>query len=468
MRDFILPIPSNLDFNEIISNNELELDIDYLNYTLNYILNGLAYYIENYNPDKGYLDKIQDIYVPIHSKKDVLVRHNKHKKHIEFLISDCVEHTRKVSRTKFVTEYISVLYGKRYTKGKASYSYRMNPAFMIKELNFKKIDDVKFINKILKYRSVTPPILKSGKYRFLFKYFEKQNLKINFDEAVKLCNLRWKGHNDYGKYLNEIFKIVDLNNHIYKLYYTEETDSRIHSNITMLPKVYREFISYNNKSLVEVDLSNSIFYFLSMLVSDNVSNYLINNNLLVHMFYKTLESLSIIEIELVRELTISGQFYDSFIDDIRKEFDVDSLSVMYRNEVNKDDDFVDDYGQIREIAKKYIIAMINAESNSEKYLGFRNIFKNKFPSLLNIINNFKDTHGNKKLSHMLLQIESHYVLDVVAREFNKKYYSQAPIFTLHDCLITTEDFGDELENLVIDTLKDRLSIAPMVKKVAWL
>ncbi|MDL5513975.1 hypothetical protein QSE00_19315 [Arenibacter sp. M-2] len=470
MKDYIVLTPQELDIDKILSDNstsldnEYTLDNEYLKYLISYILSKLAFYIENFERNKGdkYVPLAQH-HIPIHSKKDVLVRPDKHKKHVEFLTSDFEEITYRLSRTKTKQKLISMLYRKDYEVGKVAYSYRINPRYKGQKLSLNYIHNHKLIQKIREHNSVIPSIITSGKYRFLGKYFDSSSLKINVDEAVLLSNARFSSHKDYGKYLNEMFQIIDLSNGVYRFYNKDETDARLHTNISRLPKVYRQYLTYNNNHLVEVDLSNSIIYFLSMLTSNRVNNSVLNKFPFLLMFYKTLETLDTRETDLLKELSTNGKFYDYFIPSFEDRYTSDDLTTMFEQE--NDGDYNGHFDQKRKVAKRQILAMIFAASDAYKVE--QDIFFFVFPDLLNTINAFKDKHDYEKLSHTLLQLESHYMLDVVAREFNRVNAKKAPIFTLHDCLITTQDYSTELTNTMRRVFEQEFLIAPKMESKNW-
>ncbi|WP_417556908.1 hypothetical protein [Mesoflavibacter zeaxanthinifaciens] len=466
MKQLIVFTPKEVDIDKILKENELDLNADYLKHFISYVLNGLARFVEHYDKKTGEYIRLRKKYVKLNSKRDVLNK-NIHKKHADFLVSNFEPFTYRLSRTTKGKKLISILYRKPYVEKKKSYSYRINPNYSKQELKVNYIKSSSFRTKIREYSTQIPPVLKTGKYRFLNKYFENEKLDIDFDKALQLCNKRFHEQKDYGKYLNEIYKIVDLKNKIYRVYYHEDTDARLHTNITMLNKVYRKYLTYNNKKLVEVDLSNSIIYFLTMLICNNniTDNNHLNNNILLLKFQESLKSLSIKEIDLVKKIVVNGEFYDYFIDDIVEYFEYDELKVLYNKD--NEENYSGSRTEIRKIAKKNILAMIFADPRSKNYTKFRKIFKNKFPELLAVLNRFKIENGKKQLSHLLFQIESYYVLDVVARDFNKKYSKTAPIFSLHDCLITTEDFASELKKTFEVVLNRELANKPMTKITKW-
>lgn len=59
------------------------------------------------------------------------------------------------------------------------------------------------------------------------------------------------------------------------------------------------------------------------------------------------------------------------------------------------------------------------------------------------------------------------MLDKVGRKFNMKYWKKAPVFSLHDCLITTEGFEGNLEAILKEVFVDVFNVAPKVETAYW-
>lgn len=463
MKSFAVLIPEGLDIEDLVRVHSPNLDTEYLKYLIHLTLSHIAFFHHDKDSKEpiSYSD-VTEVYKQIHSD-DLLVSNPKHKKHIDFLRNEYFGYTRKESRTRFKETTVSVFHSKRYEEGRA-YSYKLNPIFLKQRLKVDYITTPRFLKKVKDSFTVLPSVVRNGKYRFLGKFFDEKKLKVRFDEAVRFCNDRYAEHKDYARYVSELNNLVDLKNGCFKIYYVPEKDGRIHSNITSLSKVYRRFLTFDGKRLVEVDLSSSIIYFIAMLINNRVKVDNIHiNTYYPLMFTKTLESLDIVEKELLKEKCVSGQFYELFISDFRTTFNWFKLKGMFKT-VSKDE-FDGSDKQVRKIAKKYLLAMIFADVNS--YRKVQDIFKKKFPNLLDVLILFKKKFGYESLSHFLLQMESCLMLDKVARRFNAKYWREAPIFSLHDCLITTVDYESQLEAILKEVFKEEFDVAPRVETAHW-
>lgn len=465
MKSFAVLIPEGLDIEDLVRVHSPNLDPEYLKYLIHLTLSQIAFIHQNTDSKKSIkFSDIRKVYKQIHTN-DLLVSNSKHKEHIDFLRSKSFKFILRKSRTRYEEVELSVFHSKGYIKGKTPFRYKLNPIFLKQRLKIEYITKPTLIKKVKDSLTILPSVVRNGKYRFLGKYFDENRLKVNFDEAVCLCEQRYSEHKDYAKYVNELNQLIDLNNGCYRIYYVPDKDGRIHSNITRLSKVYRRFLTYDGKRLVEVDLSNSIIYFIAMIVNNHIKQDRININLSLNllMFAKTLGSLDMIEKELLEKKSVSGEFYELFISDFKSTFNWYKLKSMFKSVSN--DEFNGSYKQVRKITKKYLLAMIFADIGS--YTEVQDIFRKKFPNLLDALILFKKKFCYESLSHLLLQTESCLMLDKVARRFNAKHCRVAPIFSLHDCLITTIDYESELETILKEVFKEEFDIAPKVETAPW-
>ena len=55
------------------------------------------------------------------------------------------------------------------------------------------------------------------------------------------------------------------------------------------------------------------------------------------------------------------------------------------------------------------------------------------------------------------------MLDIVARKLNNDLKGKVPVFTLHDCIITTEENLEFVESFMKNTLTEALGFTPKMK-----
>ncbi|WP_336687361.1 hypothetical protein [Chryseobacterium bernardetii] len=477
MKPLAVLIPERIDIEEIVNVNSSLFEEDYLRYLINTIVIKQGRIVENkeLNNEKDLKQrKYQNAskeYIRIESLKNGS-QHEKHKELIKYLCQNNVEIHSSRTRMKL----ISICERTRSVQ-EEPFKYRFSEYFRENKLRIEFIKDYKIINAFKKQHSKCDGELNTGTFKFLSKFFNQDKLQIDLEKAVELCEQRYGEHQKYGVYVKEMMQIVNLYNGIYRLTFKRNSLGRIYTNITQLPKVYREFITYDNKQLSEIDISNSVIFFLGLLLDETLNKNLIidlfNKNIYnllneesysyYHSFYKSFESLSQKETQLLKILGSNGKFYDEFISDFDKTYPFEQMKYFYESE--NDGIYTGTESQIRKVCKKRLLAMLFAQS--KHYEQEQEIFKTKFPELLERINKFKDVAGHEKLSHILFQIEACFVVDIVARKFNRKYWKTTPIFTLHDCLITTSDYIGKLEQVFNDSFIEYLGCVPKTEVKEW-
>lgn len=98
-----------------------------------------------------------------------------------------------------------------------------------------------------------------------------------------------------------------------------------------------------------------------------------------------------------------------------------------------------------------------------------------FPNIHDVIKKFKQakfrdfkkSKRHKKLSFMLFQLESHFMLNVIARVINNKFKRKIPLFTLHDCLVVKESDLDQVYELIHEIFIREIGYAPNMTKKIW-
>jgi hypothetical protein len=283
---------------------------------------------------------------------------------------------------------------------------------------------------------------------------------------------------DYRKHLLNAIQIKEIANRDFSIKYTHKTDGRLHHQITRLSKELRKFLKYDEEELAECDLSASVPTILSYTLlninnSDSIPlNSVVNKSKLYYphyMFCKNAVPLDIIEVELFSKKILSGQFYESFIEGMHNihhfdnslkpdEYFLKNVEKMFGRE------FDGDAEDLRKVMKKNILSMFN--SKPAHYLNEEAEFNMHYSSILKWIKTFKK-RNHEYFSYLMLQLESYFILEVVARQFNNKFKGKKPLFTLHDCLITTKSNIGVLHEFMKKRLSKELKFDPILKIEVW-
>jgi hypothetical protein len=81
------------------------------------------------------------------------------------------------------------------------------------------------------------------------------------------------------------------------------------------------------------------------------------------------------------------------------------------------------------------------------------IFKSVFPGVEKWINQIHKLIGKQRFSYLLQRSESYLLLGVICREFNS-LYPDAPLFTIHDGVFTTEKYIRKLNGFILKRLNE--------------
>jgi hypothetical protein len=82
-----------------------------------------------------------------------------------------------------------------------------------------------------------------------------------------------------------------------------------------------------------------------------------------------------------------------------------------------------------------------------------------YPFVNQFILRIMDRICKRNFSLLLQRVESYLILDCVVPEFHRRC-SVAPVFTIHDCIITTEQHKLELTNVMFEVLHEKTGIKP--------
>lgn len=428
--------PKSLNLEKRIKEYKPDFDynLDYFYFLLNRISKQSTFKIQK---DED------DVWIPLCS--NVLINHPyNYKKHLRYLLDEL--------------DSDKILWGNRYEVGKC-YSYRLAPKYFNDNLKIYKITDKKLLKYLNKYY---PKKVKTNnpfdkKYKFLSKYFKSGLLKINIDRAMqeneRLYKCNWKDpvKASLKQRLNAI-QIIDIANEDYKITHSHKTDGRIHTQLTYLNKNLRKYITYNGKRLAEVDIKSSVPTMLYYILKE------FNKSRQKQDLLDIINSISNYHYMSIKGLQVNN--YEEVISFGKEILNKGLYKLFY-----KDFEYlVNEESTLRDVVKEGILGMMNARST--KFKKIQKIFKRYFPSILVWINKFKkDKH--ELFSYLTMQTEAHFMLNVVAREINKRYRGKIVLFTLHDSLITTEDDLDILYGIMADILDREMGFTPILTKKVW-
>ncbi|WP_312172276.1 hypothetical protein [Chryseobacterium sp.] len=468
MDEYYIAIPTSLNLEQRLSKfpPNFAFNKDYCSYFIAELIRESFKKNTNENTD---INAIINHFIP---RSSVLMQklYRGSKRHLDYLYENFPGEGPMLHRTNY--------------KVGQSYSYRL-PKYYWGDGQMKiiTISENTLVKKIQKNTKATihNPVRK--KIDFLRGYFNSKLFELDHQSALIDLYADYKSTGNYKKYLSNVLKVVDFKNGYFPFYHRLNTDGRLHTAITTFPKICRKHLKYDNEGLAEVDISASIPFFLSYLLDLTVNSasfslsttkpgqYKINNPDIrtLYMLVKSSVFLSTKEVAVFKELVINDKIYDHFM---LRFLNTPGFETDYENRNGKpfDGDTVD----LKRYSKGKLLSMLFAKNS--QYQQEQAIFSEEFPTIHKFVKAFKSmkikgvktTHVHKRLSYLLFQLESYFMLKIIAREINIKHKRKIPIFTLHDCIVARESDIEKVHQEVHAIFTREIGYAPNLKVSYWI
>ncbi len=329
-----------------------------------------------------------------------------------------------------------------YKVGEFTKQYRLNPRYRNFVLTVLELPDkdyetnLPFLDSQFQMNQLS---LDARVYKYLFNlYSEIQCILTTENQKVLLRN-----------YIGRALNIINDIDNGFLQYHRSRRNLRYNSSVTSLNKVVRPFLLCNGQPLVSIDIKASQPYILASILNDE-------------FFTNTEEGYNISTIyPNVPGSLLFPQFLDgkeAAIEDFKQSpFDQDFYFYVLRNELGREPS--EEEREVLKIKTMQFLFFNNSAARAKGNLGY---FKRQFPSINTIITKFLNIIGSKRFSYLLQRTESYLVLENICKEFHSRY-PEAPIFTIHDSVLTTAEYSDDLYELMYDTLHSITGIVPGLK-----
>ncbi|HAY3508434.1 TPA: hypothetical protein JRX33_004034 [Elizabethkingia anophelis] len=259
----------------------------------------------------------------------------------------------------------------------------------------------------------------------------------------------------------------------------EESDYRLHTVFTNLKKVFKSYITYDEKRLVGFDLKNSQPYFL-LSILDYILYTKHSNSYIDFMFHKIYSKnyyMTFIlqefketasgrefqkEYNLLKQWILNGTMYENLAEILEPK---SHLGGFYNQEYIKNLGYIVNkrYSSARNLMKAVFIKALFCKSNT-KDQNYKKL-REKLPHFIGMLEILKEKN-HKDLSRLLQNIESHCIIDFVTKKIAGQY-PEMPLFTIHDSISTTEDYANVLEELMIAYVSEFTGLPPKIARENW-
>ena len=115
--------------------------------------------------------------------------------------------------------------------------------------------------------------------------------------------------------------------------------------------------------------------------------------------------------------------------------------------------------EIRNSIKKLTMVLFFGRGNTIRK--YRYLFNNAFPNVYNVMKKMK-RKSYKILATTLMRMEREIMIDCVVNNLIQDD-DKIPLLTIHDGILTTEEYNELLKSRIQKEIKDRIGFVPKVK-----
>jgi len=288
-----------------------------------------------------------------------------------------------------------------------------------------------------------PEKLFNHRYKTLINWFETEKLSIDINTANHILEQGKYREIEPNKYLSYLSALDMLNDKIYNL--KCDINGRFYSSLTNLPKIFRSCLQYNGEKLIGTDVRNTQPLLLGELCNpvrimqmkgdkNIVVDEKMSEDFLIH-----LES-NPQDLKEYKKLVASGLLYESFIE-VAPDFD-------------------------RDIVKDTMVKIINdkGKNNTRAKKLIREALRQKFPTIAQLLDLLKSVDYHYA-SSTLMSFEAYnfvqYFPEILSYKEETKHM---PLFTIHDCFLTTESNINLLESEIKAFFNNNLMMSIPLKR----
>jgi len=373
----------------------------------------------------------------------------------------------------FLKEELIILSKDYSTESKESRKYRITDNYLTKKLRRYTIKDKTFLKNFI--NGLTREQIQKNEECFklrpyLLRSFDV-SLKIEHSKAFDECETFFE--TDYRKYSNGIRLILEIYYKLWSFSIKTKSDNRLHTNFTRTPKYLRKYITYKNENIIGMDIKTSQPYFLCVIIKaillkdkkllEAIGATQVLNGITIDELFK----LDVNKDELIKFVlsVLDVDYYTTIQEEITIKQNEEGKYYRTVQRKNQKGVFVTkilDYDTSRKYTK--ILLMEFFYSGTDSKIPEVVELKSKIPSIAKIFKCLED--NSIKKSFLLQYIEAYCLLDVVAKRISEKY-PEIPIWSIHDCLVTTKSNADKLKELMVTYLAETTTLTPQIELETW-
>lgn len=374
-----------------------------------------------------------------------------------------------------------------YIPGTKSYGYRWSSPYREADFELKEVvcpheDTAYFANEIDDVALQQTPYLS---YWYNCKQLTVDPQALQYASAVCRAkiqgNMTWDNNSNTGKkkhpkiqYEASLVNLDKLQQHRYEVH-IDSNVHRLHSVITNIQSDLRNFLTYDGKELVDIDIKNCQPYlacaFLNPLfwkkenglslslysLPDNIQSALLQQEVITEIedFFSKHQA---VDFQPYINKVASGKFYE--------EFAALSTTKLQKPITRKE----------AKTLMFYILFSSNQGQHSDPLIQqMKKIFSQEiYPEVADLFKIIKRSHRSipaskqhNRLARLLQNIESEIILRRCCKRIWDEGKQQVPIFTIHDCIATIPPHKDLVEKIMQEELTQAIGVSPSLGVETW-
>lgn len=324
---------------------------------------------------------------------------------------------------------------------------------------------------------------------------EEYKLKVNNDALKDYDRSRKKFKEPISQLNHAKISAEKINREEYYLLHDDNV-YRFHSNLTNMRSVIRNAVTYDGQKLISIDIKNSQPYLSTILLSRSFwieKNFEPNHNNSLSISFNEPKTANTYAFNNINDniYKVDGKIDDRLNISHIKTHNSDSYimlgdinKTLMNNEFSQyinlvvsgglyeflEQQFAFHLGETFATRKEVKTAVFQVLFTDNRFLGQedakpKKLFKQMFPYVYEVFRQIK-SKDKTLLPRLLQSIESYLIIDVIAKRISIEY-PNAPIYTIHDSISTTEEYVDVVEAIMTEELSKAIGHAPKLAREEW-
>lgn len=335
----------------------------------------------------------------------------------------------------------------QYTPGERSFEYSIEPNFKSPYARL-PLTNAKLIRRLqVVYNNKKTKNSKSVRGRSeQVKYLRKLTMTEDVFDAIE----RHYSYKQTDSYNYALASATKIQNRSFS-FSVDKTSQRFHSNITNMPKILIPYLRINGKSLNEADVNNCQPYLTAGLLKhpQRFAEFTLDEDLF--MMLNSLVVPDNQDVKTYTSLTTKGEIYEFLRDH------------AWQRGIPLSNDPEDARSQVKKELFRIMFGLsyVPAEKSGNRIQREMTLlFKEKFPTVWNLFSQIKgDYHIYNRFAILLQRVESHIILDIVAKEIENQ--KLGPFLTKHDSVFLVDNV-EAVEEILTNSFQNFTGFSPKI------